>query len=137
MLHYAVLGADFATPSYIDYAEGYGLTTAAMRRYWDWYVPDMKQRSEPFANPLAASDAALKALPPLYLLAAECDPLASDTILFKERLARVGRHDPLHLEPGVVHGFLQMTPRLAAARGCVAASGEAARSMIDAAVGKR
>jgi acetyl esterase len=102
-----------------------------MRRYWDWYVPDMRKRSEPFANPLAASDTALKMLPPLYLLAAECDPLASDTLLFKERLDRVGRSDPLHVEPGVVHGFLQMTPKLAAARDCVAAAGRAARKMID------
>lgn len=131
LLFYGTYAADFGTPSYRDLAEGFGLTTAQMRRYWDWYVPDATARSDPFAAPLAAPDAWLAKLPPLHLLVAECDPLASDTHLFAERLAALGRHDELRVEPGVVHGFLQMTPALESARASVAAAAAAAARFID------
>ena len=131
LLFYGAYAADFDTPSYRDFAEGFGLTTAAMRRYWDWYLGDRDQRTDPFAAPLFASDAMLAALPPLYLLAAEVDPLASDTHALKGRLDGLGRNDAMRVEPGVVHGFLQMTPRLAAARIALADAAGAASHFIE------
>lgn len=115
LLFYGVYGADFATPSYETYADGPGLTRAKMQRYWNWYAA-RDLRGRPTVAPLAASDAALAALPPLYLNAAGIDPLCSDTELLVARLRALGRDDPFDLIEGVVHGFMQMGSVLAEAR---------------------
>jgi acetyl esterase len=65
----------------------------------------------------------LKALPPLHLVAAGIDPLLSDSIAFANRLAGLGRAERLHIVPGVVHGFLQMSLLLPEARAVLADAG--------------
>jgi acetyl esterase len=107
LLFYGVFGADFTTPSYVGQADGPGLTRDKMRRYWDMYAPALS-RGNPEIAPLAADDATLRALPPLYLNAAELDPLRSDTERLEARLRALGRTDPCDIVPGVVHGFMQM-----------------------------
>lgn len=115
LLFYGVYGADFTTPSYELYADGPGLTRAKMQRYWNWYAA-RELRDRPAVSPLAASDAALAALPPLYLNAAGLDPLCSDTERLAARLRALGRDDPFDLFEGVVHGFMQMGLALPEAR---------------------
>lgn len=122
LLFYGVYGADFATPSYEAYADGPGLTRAKMQRYWNWYAA-RDLRGRPTVSPLAASDAALAALPPLYLNAAGIDPLCSDTELLVARLRALGRDDPFDLIEGVVHGFMQMGSALPEARGAFEQAG--------------
>jgi acetyl esterase len=78
---------------------------------------------------MRASDAALEALPPLYLNAAEIDPLRSDTERLFARLSKLGRKDRFHLHGGVVHGFLQMTNVLEEARLALGAAGAAFRAL--------
>jgi acetyl esterase len=131
LLFYGVYAADHGTPSHRRFAEGPGLTTAKMQRYWDWYVPEMTVRKDPLAAPLLATDAELRALPPLYLMAAGIDPLLSDTLALSRRLAALGRGDPLTVVPGVVHGFLQMSTSLEAARDAIAEAGAAARRLAE------
>ncbi|WP_271896873.1 alpha/beta hydrolase [Candidatus Phyllobacterium onerii] len=130
LLFYGAFGADFTTESYGQFAEGPGLTRGKMQRYWNWYCADEDARRNPLVAPLLADDDVLRALPPLYVLAAGVDPLLSDTLLFADRLKAVGRNDPLTVVPGVTHGFLQNTNELAAAREALVAAGEAARGMI-------
>lgn len=130
LLFYGTYAADFTTPSYQQFAEGPGLTRGKMQRYWNWYCRNEDLRRGPMASPLHASDRTLKALPPLYLLAAGIDPLLSDTLLLADRLKSAGRDSPVSIVPGVTHGFLQNTNELAAAREALAAAGEAARRMI-------
>lgn len=130
LLFYGAYGVDFDTPSYHAYADGHRLTTAIMRQFWDWYVPVESDRASPLAVPLAAGDAQLRALPPLFLLAAEMDPLASDTDELKRRLDSIGRNDELHVEPGVIHGFMQMTAVLDAARRGVRQAAAAASRFV-------
>lgn len=131
LILYGVLGADFETPSYKKYSEGYVLTEFSMRQMWNWYAPDEATRQDPLANPIAATDAQLCALPPLFLLVAELDPLASDTHNFKKRLDAVGRKDALWVERGVIHGFLQMTATLEAARRVTGQAAQAAVRFIS------
>lgn len=130
LLFYGVFGADFDTLSYRAYADGHRLTTAIMRRFWDWYIANEARRDDPLAAPLKASDAQLRALPPLFLLAAEMDPLASDSYDLKRRLDGLGRDDALIVEPGVIHGFMQMTAVLEAARKGMRAAGRAANRFV-------
>lgn len=126
LLFYGVYGADFSSPSYRDYAEGPGLTRDKMQRYWDWYAQGA-DRTDPRLAPLAASDQVLAGLPPLYLNAAEIDPLRSDTERLYARLMALGRADRFRLHGGVVHGFMQMSLELEEARRALADAGEAFR----------
>jgi acetyl esterase len=129
LLFYGVYDADFGRPSYLQSVDGPGLTRDKMRRYWDWYVPDPARRADPLAAPLRAEDDALAALPPLYLNAAGIDPLLSESEALHARLQVLGRDDPFTLFPGVVHGFMQMTTVLAAARTATAEAGAAFRKL--------
>lgn len=128
LLFYGVYGADFESQSYIRNADGPGLTRAKMMRYWDWYAPETK-RGVPTVAPLTASDAQLAALPPLYLNAAELDPLLSDTEALVARLRALGRADAYDLVEGVVHGFMQMGSALPEAREAFTRAGEAFREI--------
>jgi len=115
MLFYGVYGSDFETKSYREHENGPGLTRDKMMRYFDWYAP-MIVRDDPLITLLNASDEALSALPPLYLNAAEIDPLCSDTENLAKRLHSLGRNDHVRIYRGVVHGFMQMTSCLSVAR---------------------
>lgn len=131
LLFYGVFGADFETESYRTFAEGHVLTRPMMQQLWDWYIPDSTKRNNPLAAPLTASDDDLRQLPPLFLVAAELDPLASDSYLLKSRLDALGRNDELVSERGVIHGFLQMTAVLEAARRATGAAAKAAKAFIE------
>ena len=135
LLFYGVYGDDFSSPSYRRFYDGPGLTTPKMQRYWDWYVADPAARADPLVAALHASDADLARLPPLHLLAAGIDPLLSDTLALAARLAALGRDDPLVVVPGVIHGFLQMSKDLEAARTALKSAGEAARKWIAPSTG--
>ncbi len=43
------------TPSYAEFADGYGLTAEKMRFYWDCYAPNPADRLSPFAASLPIS----------------------------------------------------------------------------------
>lgn len=131
LLLYGNYTADLSGESYQRFAEGPGLTTARMARYWAWYAGDAELNGDPLACPLDADDGALAQLPPLYLMAAGVDPLFGDTLRLSRRLAALGRSDRLDIVPGVTHGFLQNTRELAAAREALAMAGRAARALID------
>lgn len=131
LLFYGVYSADHTSPSHLRFADGPGLTTAKMGRYWDWYVADPCARLDPLASPLGASADELRTLPPLWLQAAGIDPLLSDTLALGRRLHDLGRNDPVSVLPGVVHGFLQMTVSLKAARQALAEAGAAARRLAQ------
>lgn len=118
LLFYGVWDADFDSPSYRAVADGPGLTRDKMRRFWDFYADADARRDDPCLTPANAPDAMLAALPPLYLNAAQIDPLCSDSQRFAARLHALGRADVFDLVPGVVHGFMQMSlwlPQSAAA----------------------
>ncbi|MBS7544773.1 alpha/beta hydrolase [Ancylobacter oerskovii] len=129
LLFYGNYTTDLTGPSYRRFENGPGLTTARMGRYWAWYVAGRELVGDPLACPLAASDAALAALPPLYLMAAGVDPLFSDTVTLAGRLKALGRADCFDVVPGVTHGFLQNTNELAAARDALKTAGAVARTI--------
>jgi acetyl esterase len=129
LLFYGNYSADLSGDSYRRFADGPGLTTARMARYWAWYAGERDIARDALACPLAASDQALAAMPPLYLMAAGVDPLFSDSVRLQARLAALGRPETLDIVPGVTHGFLQATRELAAAREALARAGQAARTI--------
>lgn len=114
LLHVPVTDHDFDTPSYRAYAMGYGLTRAAMRWFWDHYLPDAGRRSEPHASPLRARD--LVALPPAIVVTAECDPLHDEGRAYAERLRAAGVAVRSLDYAGMVHAFMSWSSAVPEAR---------------------
>lgn len=131
LLFYGTYDCDFDTPSYAEFAEGQGLTRGKMQRYWSAYAGGDYAALAPnvLASPLKASDEALSRLPPLHLMAAGVDPLLSDTLRLEARLRALGRTETTTIHPGVVHGFLQHSIDLEAAREALRLAGRQARRM--------
>jgi acetyl esterase len=112
LLNYGVFDHALDTPSYREFADGYGLTLAKMRFYWDAYCPDPVARLSPFASPLRGD---LSALPPTLLHIAELDVLAAENLAFAERLRNAGVSLDMQTFPGTVHGFLRALGHVPAA----------------------
>ena len=130
LLFYGVYDADFETSSYRAIADGPGLTRDKMRRYWDFYTGKQADRmSDPCLTLANAPDEMLAALPPLYLNAAEIDPLCADSERLAARLHSLGRHDRFDLIQGVIHGFMQMSLWLPQSVDAYHRAGQAFRDM--------
>ncbi len=119
LLNYGVFDHDLSTPSYREFAQGYGLTREKMRFYWDAYCPDPVARLSPLASPLRGD---LSRLPPTLLHVAELDVLASENHAFAEKLARSGVKLELEVFSGTVHGFLRAQGRVGATDRATAAA---------------
>jgi acetyl esterase len=98
VLIYPALDPDMDYPSARDNAEGYGLTTEAMRWFWDHYVPDAAQRDNPLASPA-------------IVVTAGYDPLRDEGERYADRLEEAGVPVIRRRYPAI-HGFLWMAGAL-------------------------
>lgn len=127
LLNYGVFDSRLDTPSYAEFATGYGLTRERMRFYWSVYAPREADRLNPLAAPLRAE---LAGLPPCLLHIAELDVLASENHAMAERLRAAGVAVETRLFPGTVHGFLRALGHVGQARDAVAAAGSWLRTRL-------
>jgi len=104
LLVYPALDAAADTASWREYAEGFYLTAAGMRWYWDHYLGGADGRA-PDASPLRA--AFFGGLPPALVLVADHDVLRDEGEAYAARLAEAGVAATVSRQPGVVHGFLR------------------------------
>ncbi len=109
-LVYGCYSDDFDSPSHAAFGGGaHFLSTSTMRWFWNHYAPDPATRRDPFASPLRAD---LRGLPPLYVSAAELDPLRDDSERLAHRLIEAGVELDWRLWRGVTHGCFQMSRML-------------------------
>ena len=106
--------ARFDTASYRDNATGYMLSRKSMMWFWDHYVPNPEQRSQPLASPLRADS--LVALPPALVLTAEYDPLRDEGEAYANALASAGVSVQQTRYAGLIHGFFGMWDTVPASR---------------------
>jgi acetyl esterase len=133
LFFYGVYSGDLASPSYLRFTAGHGLSRGGMEQYWRMYAgePDAQGRwRNPLVSPIDADGASLAALPPLHLAAAHLDPLLCDTLAFAQRVRQAGGHCGLVVHEGVQHGFVQITARLEEARRAIRVAGDFLRSAI-------
>ncbi|MCV7198123.1 flavin-containing monooxygenase [Mycobacterium angelicum] len=82
-----VVDADQTRGSYVENADGYGLTAPVMGWFFDHYA-DPEVRDDPRIAPLRAPD--LSGLPPAIVVTADFDPLRDEGVAYAEALAAAG-----------------------------------------------
>ena len=127
ILLYPVLDATMSTASYREHAEGYLLTAAEMRFYWDAYVQDGADRTHPWLSPGLVDD--LAGLPPMVVITAEHDPLRDEGNAFAERLEQASLLLTGAEMKGQIHGFLSLFPDSDAAQWVMARIADAIRQI--------
>jgi acetyl esterase len=127
LLVYPALDAAGDTASWARYADGFFLTAAGMRWYWDHYLGEADGRA-PDASPLRA--AAFGGLPPALVLIADHDILRDEGEAYAARLRQAGVDAAARRVPGVVHGFLRWQAVTPAADEAIGAAAAALRSAL-------
>lgn len=102
---YTVIGTEMNAGSYLENAEGYGLTTAACHAYLHMLLPEPAHASDPYARPAVATD--FSALPPAFVISAELDPVRDDGRLYAAKLALAGVDVTYREARGMIHGFMR------------------------------
>ncbi|MGH7785720.1 MAG: alpha/beta hydrolase fold domain-containing protein [Candidatus Binatia bacterium] len=124
-----VTDCDFGRESYAVNGEGYGLTAAMMRWFWDHYAGE-DERRRPTASPLRATH--LSGLPPALVVTGEFDPLRDEGAAYATAMAAAGvdvRHLPCR---GQIHSSLPMVGMILSAEPARAEIGAALRRFFAA-----
>ncbi|WMD22224.1 alpha/beta hydrolase [Achromobacter seleniivolatilans] len=104
---YGMLSARRDTPSHESFGDGrFGLSTEKLDWFWQQYVSDAAQLTDPGVAPLHAD---VSGLPPLILQAAALDPLLDDTLDLANKLFASGAAPTFIVYSGVPHSFIGMT----------------------------
>jgi acetyl esterase/lipase len=115
--------SDLTRPSYEENGDGYILTTALMRWFWDHYA-DPADRGDPRAAPLRGD---LAGLPPACVVAADFDPLRDEGVAYARALETAGVPVRLTRARGHTHTSVTMVD--------VVISGTPVRAEMAAALG--
>jgi acetyl esterase len=94
---------DPPTASYLENAEGYGLTRKGMMWFWDHYLNDRSEAKDFRAAPLVA--ASLRGLPRAFVVTAEYDVLRDEAQAYARRLEEAGVEVTHVFAEGMNHGF--------------------------------
>jgi len=103
---YGCYAPDLKTQTEKDYGGGpYLIMAPEMAWYWNHYLSNKADRANPLAAPLLAD---LRGLPPLFVTAAECDPLRDDSEMLVEKLKAAGADYEFQLWPQTVHACVNL-----------------------------
>lgn len=102
VLIYPGLGGDTNQGSYVTHAKAPLLTTEDVLFYHEMVYPEGSSKG---LEPLQETD--FSGLPPTMVMAAACDPLCDDSVQYHAALMAAGVPCRLHVETGLVHGFLR------------------------------
>ncbi len=130
LLLYPIVDFAFDTASYLDNAEGYGLSREMMIWYWDQYLARPEDGANPLASPLKAED--LAGVPPALVVTAGYDVLRDEGRAYAAKLRDAGVAVDLCHYPGMIHGFFQMADSFDAGKDAIAEVGKKLRSALGA-----
>lgn len=108
VLFYPVTNANFNTPSYQEFAEGYFLTKEGMQWFWDQYTTDEKERAQITASPLRATKEQLEGLPQALIITGEADVLRDEGEAYAQNLREAGVEVTQARFQGIVHDFVMV-----------------------------
>ena len=93
-------------PSATEFAQGYGLSTKAMKWFWDKYLPNNQDHSNKYAVPFRADT--LKGVAAAIVIAAEFDPLTDDARNYYSKLVADSVPAIYKEYAGQIHGFFNL-----------------------------
>lgn len=103
ILLYPVTDLTFSTPSYEEFAVGFGLLKKDMEWFANYYLNEKEEKNHPYVSPLKATD--LSNVPPAYIIVAENDVLRDEGIAYVKRLKNDGGNAELDIARGLVHSY--------------------------------
>ena len=103
LLIYPCIDRDFTTDSYKKLATGYGLSTTAMKWFWEQYLQGDAHDANPYAVPMSAHS--FSKLAPAVIITAEFDPLLSDGEKYAAALSSADVPVYYQKFDGMIHGF--------------------------------
>ncbi len=98
--HYSCL-----RPSYIERATGQALTSSLMVWFWDTYLAGCDPDSDSAQSAMPLRSSHLSALPPTFLVTAECDPLRDEGQALAEALRTANVPVSAQHYDSAAHGF--------------------------------
>ena len=104
LLIYPIIDHSFETSSYLDFAEGFGLTRNTMKWFFRQYVPDPLPAENAYLTPARATS--LKDLPEAHIITAEYDVLRDEGECYATKLATAGVRSTCKRYDGMLHGFI-------------------------------
>jgi len=120
VLIYPATDLTMSQPSHTTFSDGFVLTAPLIRWFRDHYCPSEHRA----ASPLFFDD--LEGAAPTLIITAGFDPLRDEGRLYADRLRRAGAAVEYRCHDDLVHGFVQMTGAIDAAR---AATGRLVRDI--------
>jgi acetyl esterase len=93
-------------PSAIQNAQGFGLSTRAMKWFWDEYLQHPVDKQNPYAVPAVAGN--FSNLPPAIIATAEYDPLLDDGDQYADLMREAGVPVIYREYSGMIHGFVNL-----------------------------
>jgi len=115
-------------PSKEENAEGYFLTTRAMRWFTEHYLPSESEAKEAMASPLLADDHS--GLPPAIIVTAGFDPLRDEGEAYANKLHEVEVEVKQSRYDGMIHGFVSMIGALDKAQESIDEMGRELRATL-------
>ncbi|MFY1688466.1 alpha/beta hydrolase [Plantactinospora sp. WMMB782] len=131
VLLYPVTDADFDTASYREFGTGYYLGREQMMWFWDQYLPDRAERTDPTASPLRARPEQLRNMPPTLVTTNEADVLRDEGEAYAAKLRQAGVPVTQVRYQGTVHD-VAMLDTLAATQAAQAVTAQAATTLARA-----
>jgi acetyl esterase len=121
LLFYPVTNANFDTPSYMAYQDGYWLTRKAMMWFWDNYLSNKTNVKEPTVSPLQASIEQLRGLPRALIISGEFDVLRDEGEAYAHKLIQAGVPVTAARYLGTINDFVMLNAitHTQAARGAI------------------
>ena len=98
------------TVSYLENAEGYGLTRKGMIWFWDHYLNDKSEANDFRVSPLRA--ASLRGLPRAFVVSAEYDVLRDEAQAYAKKMAEAEVDVTAVFAKGMNHGFMSSATEL-------------------------
>ena len=128
VLIYPAVHVEGDYPSRTENAEGYFLTTRAMRWFYGHYIQNESHAKDPLASPLLADDHS--GLPPAMIAVAGYDPLRDEGEAYAEKLGEAGVEVKVSRNDGMIHGFASMIGALDDARASIGEMGRELRAAL-------
>jgi acetyl esterase len=132
LLFYPVTDSELNSSSYKEFARGYYLTKAAMKWFWDAYVPDNTMRDQILVSPLRATTQQLNGLPPALIITAEYDVLRDEGEAYAQKLRAAGVSVKVTRYEGTIHDFvvLNTITQTTASRGAISQAVKALQNVF-------